>query len=69
MLMNVRGKGIRKDMHRCPLNKRMRTITKTSVFFAVEDIAVQYIVLLARTYKGISVLQTSKRKNFNETLM
>jgi hypothetical protein len=47
----------------------MRTITKTSVFFAVEDIAVQYIVLLARTYKGISVLQTSKRKNFNETLM
>jgi hypothetical protein len=47
----------------------MRTITKTSVFFVVEDIAVQYIVLLARTYKGISVLQTSKRKNFNETLM
>jgi hypothetical protein len=49
--------------------KLMRTITKTFVFFAVEDIAVQYIVLLARTYKGISVLQTSKRKNFNETLM
>jgi hypothetical protein len=26
MLMSVRGKGIRKDMPRCPLNKRMRTI-------------------------------------------
>ena len=26
MLMNVRGKGIRKDMPQCPLNKRMRKI-------------------------------------------
>jgi hypothetical protein len=61
---NTRGKLAKNN------NENIRSCSsQVTLDFDVQDITAQDIVLLARTYKGISVLQTSKRKNFNETLM